>query len=320
MPVESDLSGVLVVTAADAGYFGLLRDLIGSLDGTGLPIGVFDVGLDTGQRRWLESLGCTLVIPGWDVDFPGRERMPAYYTSLASRPYVPRHFPGHDVYLWLDSDLWVQDTAVLGWYVDAARRGELAIVPELDRSYWSVHQPPRLWGQNQRAFAWSYGLCAGYRLGCRPVLNGGAFALRGDSPHWQVWAKAHAHALQRRSWWRRPVGPQNFNTFLSEQTALNKVVYEDRLPATFLPALANWFCYGSVPWWDAQRRVLVEPNAPYTPLGIVHLAGFGMKTRVFEVPILQGGTLTTLLSRRAVRENAGLRAPAVREAELESVD
>ena len=92
MPV-GDFDGVLAVTAADAGYFGLLRDLMDSLDGTGLPLGIFDVGLTPDQRAWLEARGCTLVIPGWDVDFPGRERIPFYYTSLASRAQVPRPLP-----------------------------------------------------------------------------------------------------------------------------------------------------------------------------------------------------------------------------------
>ena len=319
MPV-GDFDGVLAVTAADAGYFGLLRDLMDSLDGAGLPLGIFDVGLTPDQRGWLEARGCTLVIPGWDVDFPGRDRMPSHYRSLASRPHVPRHFPGYDIYLWLDSDLWVQDQAVLRWYVDAARRGNLAIVPELDRSYWTVRKPPKLWGQNQKAFAWSYGVRAGYRLGRNPILNGGAWALRADAPHWDAWARAYDEALNRRAWWRRPSGPQNFYMCLSEQTALNKVVYGDRLPTTFLPALANWFCGKGAPWWDAERRVLVEPNAPYTPLGIVHLAGAGMKTRVWDLTVLQGGTLTTVLSRSAVRENSGLTArPGAESVGLEPV-
>lgn len=304
----ADFGGVLAVTASDAGYFPLLRDMVESLDGTGLPLGVLDVGLAPDQCRWLEARGCTLVVPGWDVDFPGRERMPGHYRSLTARPYLPRYFPGHAIYLWLDADLWIQDASVLRWYVDAARRGCLAIVPEIDRSYWTIRKPPKLWGQNQKAFAWCYGPRAGYRLGRNPILNGGAWALPAEAPHWDAWAKAHAEALNRRSWWRRPAGPQNFYMCISEQTAMNKAVFAERLPVTLLPALANWFCGKGYPWWDAERQMLIEPNAPYAPLGIVHLAGKGMKERVWDLTVLQGGPpLTTRLTRSAVMEHAAAR-------------
>ena len=93
-------------------------------------------------------------------------------------------------------------------------------MPEVDRGYWTIHKRPKLWGQNQKAFVWAFGLRAGYRLGRNAILNVGAFALRRDAPHWELWAEAHRRALNRR----RITGGTNLgnmNFFLSEQTALN---------------------------------------------------------------------------------------------------
>jgi hypothetical protein len=69
------------------------------------------------------------------------------------------------------------------------------------------------------------------------------------------------------------------NFFLSEQTALNRIAYAQGAAATFLPAYCNRFCGKATPRWNTERGGLVEPYEPHTPLGIVHLAGKGIKVR-----------------------------------------
>lgn len=292
-----------IVSAADSGYFGLLRGLVLSLQsGTlsrALTLSILDVGLRPEQRSWLEQQGARLARPGWDIDFPGRDRVPEYYQAMTARPYLPRHFPGHAIYLWLDADTWVQHDAVLEIFIRAAQRRRLAIVPEIDRGYWTIHKRPKPWGQNQKAFAWAFGLRAGYRFGRNAILNVGAFALAGDAPHWRLWAAAHERALNRRRL-ARAGDLGNMNFFLSEQTALNHVVYAERAPATFLPAYCNWFCGKGTPMYDPERRCLVEPHEPHHRLGIVHLAGKGMKDRLWRLATPQGGTVETRLTYAAL--------------------
>ncbi len=289
-------AGVTLVSAANSAYFELLQGLLLSIEGgPRLALSIFDHGLAESERQWLAARGATLKDPGWDIDFPGRDRLPRHFQWMTARPYIPKHFPGYEIYLWIDADAWVQDVGVIDILIAAARTGRLAIVPEIDRGYWTIHKPPKLWGQNQKAFAWSYGARAGYRLGRNAILNCGVFALGGDAPHWQLWADAYARALHRRRLFRRPdLADQGFR--LSDQTALNYAVYADRAPVSFLPAYCNWFCGKGTPMYDAARRLLVEPHPPHQPLGIVHLAGAGMKERRWRLDTLQGGTVETLLT------------------------
>ena len=295
----------LICTAADAAYFDLLAGLIRSLRAApasqALPVGVLDLGLEDAQRDWLAGQGVRCVEPGWDVQIPWP--VPGHYRAMAARPHLPRYFPGFATYLWLDGDTWVQDAAVLEDFLAPTRRGQLAIVPELDRGYWTMYKPPKLWGQNQKAFAWAFGPHAGYRLGRNPILNVGAFALAGDAPHWAEWAAAHRAAIGRFRLTGRSA--RNFYFQLSEQTAMNYVCFKLRRPFTLLPATANWFCGKGTPAWCAARRLVVEPHAPHAPLGLVHLAGKGMKERVWRLPVVQGGEVETLLTYEAV---AALRA------------
>jgi hypothetical protein len=294
-----------IVSGADAGYFELLRGLVRSLAPEvarrSLTVSVLDLGLAAEQRQWLTGEGVVVKEPGWDLDFPGRDRLPRHYQAMTARPYLPRHFPGHDIYLWIDADAWVQDGTALDLFIRGAGRGLLAIVPEIDRGYWTIHKRPKPWGQNQKAFAWAYGLGAGYRLGRNAILNVGAFALKGDAPHWRLWAEAHARALRRRRW-RRGADLRQQAFFLSEQTALNYVVFAEHAPATFLPAYCNWFCGKGTPLYDAARHLLVEPHEPHHPLGIVHLAGAGMKERVWQLAALQGGEVSTRLTFEALQQ------------------
>jgi hypothetical protein len=295
---------VTVVSAADAAYFELLRHLVMSLrrgpQSRALAVSIMDLGLEAQQKQWLESEGAVVVDPGWDIDFAQRDRAPAYYKAMTARPYLPKHFPGHAVYLWIDADAWVQDDAVLDMFVSGARRGKLAIVPELDRGYWTIHKRPKFWGQNQRAFAWAYGWRAGYRLGRNAILNTGVFALARDAPHWRLWANAHASALRRRRFGRAAsTGKVEFRN--AEQTALNYVVYAEHAPATFLPAYCNWFCGKGTPMYDPERRLLVEPHEPHRPIGIVHLAGKRMKERVWQLATPAGDTVSAQLTFEALR-------------------
>ena len=302
---------VIICTAADGGYFGLLEGLVRSLAAgpltQGLPIGVLDLGgMTAEQTAWLTAHGAIMVQPGWDLDFPYRDQAPGHYRAMSARPHLPKYFPGYDLILWIDADAWVQDDQAILPLLRGAAAGKLAIVPEFDRGYWTQYKPPKLWGQNQKAFAWSYGLKAGYRLGRNPILNVGVFALAATAPHWRLWAEAHAQALNRRRLGGSFIG--NFNFFLSEQTALNQVVFGQRQPVTLLPATYNWFCGKGTPMWDEAKAMLVEAHEPHLPLGIVHLAGKGMKERLWTLDTVQGHQVSCRLT---YEEVARLRAATV---------
>ena len=102
----------IAITGGDAGYFELMRDCIASLravpEGRTLTLGILDCGLTEEQRAWCRAQGASLVEPGWDFTFPGRDKLKDGYKALTARPFLPRYFPGFDLYLWIDGDCWVQ--------------------------------------------------------------------------------------------------------------------------------------------------------------------------------------------------------------------
>jgi hypothetical protein len=276
-----------IVSAADSGYFPLLRDLILSIrdkeEGRAAPIGVFDLGLTADQRSWLGAKGVALAEPGWDVEFPRRKQTPLLRKAQIARPFLRRYFPGYATYLWIDADAWVQEWSAVAMMLTAAAGGKLAISPEIDRSYKRHYKRPKLLGMTLqwRCYRTAYGLRVADQLGRNPMLNCGVFALRGDSPSWDAWVAAMKIALQRT------------NFVFIEQIALNYAVFSGNIAATFLPASCNWLCGDAAPMWDERTLRLVEPNAPHLPLGILHLAGEGQKEKSFTLATTGGGSLTT---------------------------
>jgi hypothetical protein len=287
-----------IVSAADSGYFPLLRDLVQSIrdkeEGRAAPIGVLDLGLAADQRKWLGERRVALAEPGWDLDFPRRKQTPLIRKAQIARPFLRRYFPGYATYLWIDADAWVQEWSAVAMMLTAAAGGQLAICPEIDRSYKRHYKRPKLLGMTLqwRCYRTAYGLRVADRFGRNPMLNCGVFALRGDSPSWEAWIAAMTTALQRT------------NFLFIEQIALNYAVFAGKIAATFLPASCNWLCGDAAPMWDETRQCLVEPNAPHQPLGILHLAGEGQKEKSFTLATTAGGSLTTGLRYSALHPSA----------------
>lgn len=299
-------SELIIVSAADSGYFPLLRDAVLSVRAlnTGVPIGVLDLGLTAEQLAWLAGQAVRVVRPGWDVEFPGRDRMPETFKAQVARPFLPQHFPGYEMYFWLDADAWLQEWRAVELYCQAAGRDKLAITLELDRAYKRHYKRPKLFGMNLvwKTYRAAFGWRVADRLGRNPTANVGVFALHREAPHWAAWGQLMTRVLQRTRF------------FYVEQIALNYAVFGEGLPANFLPAYCNWAVGDALPAFDAARGLFVEPYAPHEAIGVMHLAGPDQKCGVFRLDRLGGGTVETSLrygESRAVGGAAAIVSAAV---------
>jgi hypothetical protein len=98
------------------------------------------------------------------------------------------------------------------------------------------------------------------KVGDKPTLNAGVFALRTDAPHWDVWRTRQAQVLKRG------------RVFTADQLALGMIVYLDGLEAELMPETCNYMG----PMWacSEDERTLVERYLPNALVGVVHLAGY----------------------------------------------
>lgn len=280
---------IAIVSGADGNYFGLLSDMVASLlaadTGVDFDLCLYDAGFSTAQRSALEAKAAHVHNLDWCMDFPDRDRSPGHHRLRVCRPFMPRHFPGYDIYIWLDADLWVQDGGVIGILARAAGRGLTAIAAEYDRAYKTTFKRAKLfgWTHNHKHYRLGFGWKTADRYGRMPILNSGAFSMPAASPVWRAWEDNLRAALGRS---RHP---------LMEQTALNLALYERRDEMTILPAYCNWLCGAATPWLDEETQYLVEPFEPHQPLGLVHMAGEFSFDTVAELKTVQGRTVKSKL-------------------------
>jgi lipopolysaccharide biosynthesis glycosyltransferase len=261
--VEDTRMQTIIVTAADENFSTLLLGLIQSLRQWDEPvcdaIGVLDLGLSDDTLQKVQGQVTHIVSPDWDLptDLNLRDSQP-YLRAMSSRPFLPKYFPGYDIYLWLDADTWVQERYAVEWFFQAARDGGLGIVPQVDRSYTN---PPRATNWRMQRLFMYYGEEAVSLLAAHPYYNSGGFSLLADAPHWSSWARYFLRGLEACP------------TLVTDQTALNYAIWKDNLPVHPLPALCNWCCHLAVPRINAETRKLCEPHIPNRPIGLVHMTG-----------------------------------------------
>lgn len=258
---------IIIITAADANYFELVRGTILSVrekpEGKNIAIGFFDLGCTPEQLQWLERQVTFIKKPDWDFDFPGRNETPEHLKGLLVRPYLRKYFPEFDIYFWIDADAWVQDWRAIDLFVAGASRRGLAIVPEVHRASLQLYgQLPEFWKWVYQQYAANFGIEVADRLYSYPILNAGVFALRKDALHWEIWAEKLNEGLQKSG------------CVMTDQFALNLAVYSCGLfdLTEMLPAWCNWI-FNGFPVWDKQKECFVEPYLPREAIGILHLAG-----------------------------------------------
>lgn len=272
------MPSVLIVTASDAGFFKLLTGCLLSLEahrGTRpIDIGFFDLGLSAAQRDWVRPRVTETVEPGWDLELPAalRETRP-HLRALTVRPFLPRHFPGYDIYLWIDADVWLQDWRGVELYCFGAHASDLTVTPHTDRAYPFNRAVSRhAYGE----FVQAYGKDVADEIVPRQIVNAGIFAARRDSPLWQSWAEAYQEAIIT-----------SHGAMMSDQTALNFVVYRRGLKVHLLPALYNWQSHLALPMWNPKLEKFCEPYLPHATISMMHLT-HRSKDRAYDIRGLDG--------------------------------
>jgi len=264
---------VAIVSSTDDNYYPLLLELIQSIikfpQSSGVDICVMDTGMTSSQREAIEPAVARIVIPEWPEGIPSaKAEGKDYLKACVCRPFIPDMFPGYDVYLWMDSDTWVQDWSAVEMFIRSAAKGDrLAITNGADRSYPKAFRVSWLWRlpikirsfyntNGKKAFGWP----TAKKLIPHYVLSAACFALSSDAPHWKRWQEIIVGAASRGK------------IFPAEQLSLGKLVHLEGYKAEYLPSYAMWQCQ-TKPFWDKEQQAFVEPNEPHTKLGILHLSG-----------------------------------------------
>lgn len=297
-------SRTVMITACSGLFFDHYLDLLDSLAAMDLQpaydLGLIDLGLSDEQRSQLQGRGIRVIDATWPVEPPpGQDRIE--YIAFAGKPYAPKYFPGYDLYVWMDADLWAQTPTFWSDMVEGALRDGYSVPVEQDPNYTRMPAIWRLW--MWRHFARTYGVASAMRLMKLPVLNNGLFAVRADAPHWALWQK-HFELMVEKT--RRMIA--------IDQLALISMLHLEALPFACLPATDNWVCSLATPWWDPSRGVFVRPGAPSDTISVMHLTT-PSRERMFDVQTPDGRSERRYLYRPGGRVMETMKRAAIEQPE-----
>ncbi|MFY9287266.1 MAG: hypothetical protein WAO98_02065 [Alphaproteobacteria bacterium] len=290
----------IVISAADDNYLSLAQDLFHSIQAQTFAyefdLGLLDVGLSEPSRAWFKANNIHTEPVKSDIQYPARAaweaRVPSYRT-LSARPFLRRYFPGYDVYIWMDADVWVQTPDALNTMIEGASTSSaIHLSVELDRCYKMFFEDATMWSVYNGWYQACYNddlITATMTL--KPMLNAGVSAMSKDSPVWETWLKIYADALQKL--------PELDNkTFMTDQLALNIAVFMKNMPHVIMPAAFNWLTFFAIPVWDKKTSQYVEPMAPYRPISQFHLTQ-KPKLQVEKITCTDGTIIERPLTYRA---------------------
>lgn len=290
----------IIISAADEKFSGLLIDLINSLFQWEKPlsdaIGILDLGLSKKTKNSIKDKVTHFVVPGWDLPIDSSIKAKrAFERAKLSRPFLPRYFPGYDLYLWLDADSWIQERFVIDYFFKAAKNGELAICESADRCF-NYSKETLKWREN---YLFEYFGDEGLKLYRWAMLhisrhlyyNNGAFCLEKNAPHWNSWAKYFKQGLERY-----PFG-------VSDQATLNFAIWKDNLKVYPLPSSCNWACHLALPILNQRTGKLVEPLIPHRPIGLIHMTAHTKDFLIKQKSPLKGYTLRYLSAFKSTLNN-----------------
>ena len=234
-----------------------------------MDICILDAGLKPEQVEKLESAGCQVKKAQWPCDLPAHKiRGREYLKSCICRPFIPDYFPGYETYFWMDADTWVQKWNAVEMFLAGAQKGAITLTAQSDRAYprqvrlkWLGYMPVKLRGFYFSNAKNAFGFKKAKELYPYHVLLAGAFALRGDAPHWKRWQELMLQALKKGK------------IFTAEQLSLGVLCYLEGYKREVLPAYTHWLCEFK-PLWDREKSMFVEPSLPHEELGILHISGW----------------------------------------------
>ena len=220
-------------------------------------------GFSDEQKKLLAGLGVRLVDPGWPSKAVEKRAKGKDFLKInLAKPCLNQYFPAHDIVIWIDGDAWLQNWKAIEIATEVAQKGKLAIVSESSRlrgRQFIFRKKMFGWVELRTIFyknAKRAGLTSSdqWFLANKGVLNAGFYALRQDSPHWDVWSA-------------RREGLSKGRLFTSDQLSLALAVYRDGIPYEALPEYCNYMG----PWRMGKDNKLVELYVPYNEVSLVHM-------------------------------------------------
>ena len=304
-----DAKRPIIVSGANDAYMDFLDDMLASIQDRlhEYDLGILDLGLseESKGRVRAHKEDAKIVDPGWRHQPGDMSKQPSHKKAYYAKPFLPEIFPSYPGYLWIDADVWLQDSSAIEHYITAADKspGKGAIAYECHPNYKDIGHKPRfriVWKfgifpvafrmVGRKVFRLVYdmfGEAVALQHGLTPDNNSGLFFIHADSPAWDAWRNYMSKANH-----------QNFmkRNYFPDQTCLNVALRENNICFSVMSPIYNWVVGLGVPLLDEDTHTLLDSCAPHQKLYAIHLTG-DCGSRTFNLQTTDGRQIDTSLKR-----------------------
>ncbi len=245
---------------------GLVLSITSQMEAGEFDLKLVDIGCSAETLAWMRKHG--VEVKKFDRRHFSRlskAGSKSYQDAQFCRPFLPSLFPDYDIYIWCDSDIWIQDVASIRLYRKLAdeHRDKVVISPLVDTSY--RHNYVDFSEFSRYANTWfseCYGPTMASTYSNRAVFSSGIFSMHRECKIWKLWEKEIEH-VSRRTFSSQQIA------HVGEQTALNLLLYaHDGFIS--LPAEYNYNCHLGTLVRNGSDRVVID-MPPFREIGVVHL-------------------------------------------------
>lgn len=299
----------IIVSGANDAYMDFLDDMLASIRNRlhEYDLGILDLGLSEKSIEMIRARkeSAHITDPGWRYQFGDMSKQPSHKKAYYAKPYLPEIFPGYSGYMWIDADVWLQDSSAIEHYVAASEKspGKGAIAFECHPNYKDINHKPRFrvvkkFGflpvavrmVGRKVFRLAYDMFGdeiAQEHGLTPDNNSGLFFIRADSPAWDAWQD-----------WMSKANHRNFEkrNYFPDQTCLNVALRENDICFSVMPPIYNWVVGLGAPLLNEDTHTLLDSCAPHQKLYAIHLTG-DCGSRIFKLRTADGRQVNTSLKR-----------------------
>ena len=310
-----DAKRPIIVSAADDAYMGFLDDMLASIQDRlhEYDLGILDLGLSEKSLSMIRARkeNAYITDPGWRHLPSDVSKQPSHKKAYYAKPYLPEIFPDYSGYMWIDADVWLQDSSAIEHYIAASEKalGRGAIAFECHPDYKDINHKPRFrvvrkFGifpvairmVGRKVFRLAYDMFGdeiARQYGLAPDNNSGLFFIHADSPAWDAWQDNMSKANHR-----------NFvkRNYFPDQTCLNVALRRSGISFSVMPPIYNWIAGLALPLLDEDTYTLLDSCAPHQKLYAIHLTG-DSGSRIFKLPTTGGRQISTSLKRSEFLSN-----------------
>lgn len=265
-----------IVFSCDEQFSPLAKGLVLSLRQFGAPnanitLNLIDIGCSAETLAWMEQHGVHHRRYSHTEHYsfaPGVEVLP-YHDSLLCRPMIPQLFPDHDVYVFIDADIWVQEAMALQTFLElpGRYRDTVVIAPCVDYSYSDNYiRTQGVFNAVYRTYLAAYDQETAAEYAFRPFFSCGMFAMARECPLWGMW-KDQLDVVFNKNYF----GTDKHGV---EQLAMNYLIYKTK---KYIPvdSIFNYQCHVGAARRDARTGKVIIAYPPNRTIGAIHLTATG---------------------------------------------